>query len=143
MAPLRRHLQLWVAAWLVFQVASLSALVPRDCCAAHRPGATRAKPTCHEKVADTQCPMRAADGKPCPMHRGDHNEAADTSRDGCTMRGTCTGPIAALFAQLSNHGILTDQFQLLIDLHAGSTGIRTRENLITRLAPPDTPPPRA
>lgn len=143
MQSIRRGLRFWVATWLVFQVASLSALVPRDCCAAHRPAASAAKPSCHEKAAATQCPMRAADGTPCPMHRGDHNEPNDTSRDGCTMRSTCTGPMAALFAQLSNHGILTDQFQLLPDLHAGSTGIRTSENLITRLAPPDTPPPRA
>lgn len=143
MAQLRRHLQLWVAAWLVVQVASLSALLPRDCCAAHRPAASSAKPACHEKAAAIQCPMRAADGTPCPMHRGDHSEAADASRDGCAMRSTCRGPMAALFAQLSNHGILTDQFQLLLDPHAGSAGVRPSENLITRLAPPDTPPPRA
>jgi len=142
MRSIRRSLRLWVATWLVVQVASLSALVPRDCCAAHRQAASTAKPSCHEKAAATQCPIRAADGTPCPLHRGDHNEAADTSRDGCAMRGTCTGPMAALFAQLSNYGILTDSFQLRPDVHRGSAAASPPEQLVTRLASPGPPPPR-
>ncbi len=56
MTTIRRGLRLWVTAWLVFQVASLSALVPRDCCLLHRPAAAETK--CHEP-APVQCAMRA------------------------------------------------------------------------------------
>jgi len=143
MAPLRRYLRLWVAVWLVFQVASLSALVPRECCAAHRQAATRAKPSCHETAPATQCPMRAGGGTPCPMHSGDHTGASNSSRDGCAMRGACSGPIAALFAQLSNYGVVTNSFQWQPDLQRGSAAVSTLEQLVTRLASPDPPPPRA
>ncbi len=143
MQSIRRSLRLWVTTWFVVQVASLSALVPRDCCAAHRPAASAAKPSCHEKAAATQCPMRAADGTPCPMHRGDHHEAADTSRDDCAMRGTCSGPMAAMVAQLSNYGVLPSTLQLAPDLHPGAVRLSVDEQLLIRLTPPDPPPPRA
>ena len=81
MQSIRSALRLWVTIWLVVQVASLTALVPRDCCAAHSSAARAAKPGCHEQVAATQCPMRATDGTPCPMHRGGHGEASETTPD--------------------------------------------------------------
>lgn len=143
MITIRRGLRLWVAAWLVFQVASLSALVPRDCCAIHRPAANEKQRSCHENTLSTQCPMRAADGTPCPMHRGGHHDAAEKPGNRCSMRGTCDGPMSALFALLSHHGIVQDSFEMLPDLHASSAAIATRENLISRLASPDPPPPRA
>jgi hypothetical protein len=143
MQSIRRGLRLWVAIWLVVQVASLSALVPRDCCPAHRPAASPGKPSCHEEAAATRCPMRATDGTPCPMHRGDNSEAADTSRDRCAMRSSCTGPMAALLAQLSNQGILTDPFQVQPDRQASPAAPHRSVQLVTRLAPPDSPPPRA
>ena len=143
MQLIRRGLRLWVTTWLVLQVASLSALVPRDCCAAHRPATNVEKRACHQKAVATQCPMRAADVAPCPMHRGEHNEAADPSRDGCAMRSSCTGPMAALLAQLSNNGILTDPIQVQPDRQASPTAPHRSEQLVTRLAPPDSPPPRA
>jgi hypothetical protein len=87
--------------------------------------------------------MRGSDGTPCPMHRGEHNEAADTSRDNCAMRSSCTGPMAALLAQLSNQGILTDLFQVQPDWQASPTAPNRSEQLVIRLAPPDSPPPRA
>jgi len=52
MASLRRRLRLCATTWLVFQVAWLAALVPRDCCAAHRP----AEKSCHESApSSTDC----------------------------------------------------------------------------------------
>src|SRR5262245_35583755 len=59
MTLFRRHLRLWVAAWLAFQVVSLSAFVPRDCCAAHRPPA-------QEQAADAAChhPQQAPEPAP-------------------------------------------------------------------------------
>ena len=143
MTSLRRHLQLWVATWLVFQVASLSALVPLDCCAAHRPAAGDKEPSCHERTAATHCPMRAAGGAPCPMHRGGHSDAAEKPSNECLMRGTCDGPMAAVFALLSNHGVLTDSFAMLPDRQGHYLTAHARENLISRLASLDPPPPRA
>jgi hypothetical protein len=140
MRLLRRHLRPWVAAWLAFQLASLSAFVPRDCCAAHR-RATSSKHSCHQNTAATHCPMRAAAGAACPMHQGRHT-GADASSEACSMRGMCNGPMAALAALLSIHGVLTDSFVTVPDLHVTDVAARTREHLITRLAPPDPPPPR-
>jgi hypothetical protein len=120
MTIVRRHLRLFVAAWLVFQVASLSALVPRECCLAHKPVATDGHgKACHEAV-------------PAP----------DNGKR-CSLRGTCDGPMAALFALLSNHGVLTDSIAVAPDLHPGAPPIQIRESLVSRLPSPDPPPPRA
>jgi hypothetical protein len=143
MTSLRRRLRLLTATWLIFQAASLSALVPRDCCAAHRPAAIGSDQRCHENTAAEQCPMRAANGTPCPMHRGGHTHTSEKSPDSCAIRGTCEGPMAALFAQLSNHGVLPGSFTMVPDVHATSLNAGTRESLLGRLASPDPPPPRA
>jgi hypothetical protein len=143
MALFRRRLRLWVAAWLMIQAASLSALVPRDCCAAHRPAASVKPPSCHEKIAALMCPMRAADGTPCPMHRGGHGDAEQESPKKCSIRGTCAGPMAALLRLLSNPGVLEGSFVVLPGVHAGSVLSVMQESLITHLTPPDPPPPRA
>ena len=66
MKPFRRRLRLAVAAWLLFQVVSLSALVPRDCCDAHHAAAAEAE-RCHERADSPYCPMRSQ-GRSCPMH---------------------------------------------------------------------------
>jgi hypothetical protein len=142
MTTIRRRLRFWVAAWLVFQVASLSALVPRACCVAYRAAATDKEPDCHGNSAASHCPMPAADGTPCPMHQSGHHDAGEASSDRCSMRATCDGPVAALFALLSNYGVLSDSYVMSPDVHAGSVSLQTRETLISRLAPPDSPPPR-
>ncbi len=77
------------------------------------------------------------------MHGGNHSGADDRSAHKCSMRGTCDGPMAALTALLSNHGVLSDSFSMLPDLHATGIAAPSRENLIGRLASPDPPPPRA
>lgn len=87
--------------------------------------------------------MRATDGTPCPMHRGDTGTAHQASSDACAMRGTCSGPMAALVAQLSNYGVLPTSPQLLADLDRGALTDDVDEHLISRLAAPDPPPPRA
>lgn len=143
MALFRRRMRLWVAAWLMVQAASLFALVPRDCCAAHRPAASVEPPSCHEKIAALMCPMRAADGTPCPMHRGGHGDAEQESHKKCSIRGTCAGPMAALFRLLSDPGVFDGSLIVLPGVDAGSVAPVTQENLVTRLTPPDPPPPRA
>lgn len=118
MAVFRRHLRVWVAAGLVFQVATLSAFVPRDCCEGHRHAAERAE-TCHEPAADDQ---------PVPQ---------------CTMRGSCDGPMAMLATVLSNNGVLTRTFAFLPVVESSRLAASAGERLTSQLLPPDAPPPRA
>jgi hypothetical protein len=143
MSSLRRHLRLSVATWLVFQAASLSVLIPLDCCAAHRQPASSKEPSCHKTAAATQCPVHATAGTPCPMHRSGHAGAVETSSAPCSMSGTCHAPAAAMVALLSNYGVLADTFAIVPDVHTSIVALHTRENLIGRLASPDPPPPRA
>jgi hypothetical protein len=142
MHSIRRSLRLWVTLWLVCQVASLSALVPKDCCAAHRPAASTAKPSCHQEASATRCPMRAATGTTCPMHRGDATGADQASTDACAMQGTCSGPLAAMVAQLSNQGVLPSTTPTLPELVRTAAPVSADTQLITRLVSPDPPPPR-
>lgn len=75
------------------------------------------------------------------MHKGDR--AAGQTRERCVMRGSCDGPMAALFPSLGALGILPDVAALASDMRVDPAAPRTPENLIRRLTPPDTPPPRA
>src|SRR5918999_5778707 len=104
----RGRLRVIAITCLVFQVAWLTALVPRDCCAAHRP-ADRSERSCHQPVPKVQCPMRSADGTPCPMHGG---------KTECSLRGSCSGPMASLLALLTNHGILPEPTAAPTDMAA-------------------------
>jgi hypothetical protein len=147
MTTLRRRLRFCVTTWLVFQVVSLSALVPRDCCAAHRVATAREK-TCHEEAAKQEqaagdhCPMPGAAGQACPMHGNGHDgQQAPASR--CSMQGTCDGPMAALFVIISNHGVLTEPLVITHDLRSSDALAIAREDLVSRHVPPDAPPPRA
>lgn len=148
MSAFRHHLRFWVTIWLVFQVVSLSALVPRDCCAAHRVATDKEK-KCHDEAAATHeaaggdhCPMPGKAGEPCPMHgTGHEGHQAPASRK-CTMQGTCDGPMAAFFVIISNHGVLTDPTELAHDLTVGIAPHPARQALVSRFVPPDSPPPR-
>ena len=147
MRVLRRRLHGWVTAWLVFQVVSVSALVPRDCCDAHAHAAKAAEP-CHDTVAASHCTMPVPDGTPCPMHReqASHHEhgrpPADPVED-CSMRGICDGPEVAFMALLSHAGVLTESVIVPVDLDARESVAPIREHIASRLASPDPPPPRA
>jgi hypothetical protein len=68
-------------------------------------------------------------------------ESTEPDRN-CAMRGTCDGP-TALATLLSNHGVLTESFELSPDRRTTSPAVTLRENLTGRLASPDPPPPRA
>ena len=127
---LRKHLRGLATAWLAFQLVSLSAFVPRDCCAAHQ--------------AHKPPPAAAADPS-CAMQHGDHHAAqpAPPVRSECSLRGNCDGPMAALLSVLSTHGVLTDSPAVSPALDRGSLAMLPRESLIGRLVPPDSPPPRS
>lgn len=163
MTVLRRRLRVAVAAWLLFQVASLSALVPRNCCSAHQTAAARTA-RCHETAESSYCPLRASKGASCPMHQkaqGHHEQAqvsghdghaqtqpeavsAESSRnDGCALRATCSAPMTALAVLLSNHGVMPVAIGFLPDRSDAAALPPRQKDLVNHVAVPDGPPPRA
>jgi hypothetical protein len=142
MTTFRRGLRFWVAAWLLCQVASLSALVPRECCERHRPATAEDKPDCHEEPAATHCALRSAPGTACPMHAASES-GSEPLADPCSMRRACDGPLIALGALMPNHGVVADPFVMPPDLQAGDVAVRARDNPISSFRSPDPPPPRA
>lgn len=141
---IRWRLRFWAAAWLVFQAATLSALVPRQCCTAHPMAAAATEADCHEAApapAEPDCPM-AADGTACPMHHGGHPDVNEGTAE-CSIRGMCDGPAATFLGSLANHGVLSDPFTLSPDLHPKFNPPAVREHLTGGQTPPDSPPPRA
>ena len=121
MTLFRRHLRLWVAAWIAFQVVSLSAFVPRDCCAAHRPPAEK-------QAGDAAC---------------HHAEPAPEPMPECTLGGGCNGPLSILGALLSPHAVLVEPTRLESLALVTVPNWRPLETPIARTSPPDSPPPRS
>jgi hypothetical protein len=143
MSAFRRYLRHWAAAWIVFQAASLSMSVPLDARAARIAAAADRQVDCHRSAAPAPCPMRAADGVPCPMHRGTVHDNDRQSREACSMRGTRDRPVAALFALLFNHGVLSPASEPLTDRSQAAVAALHVDRPQSRQAPPDSPPPRA
>jgi len=142
MVALRQTLRAVAATWLAIQVAWLAALVPRDCCAAHPP----AEKSCHESPAATHCPMPAADGTPCPMHRSnaaEHEEHTPPPPADCRLRGVCDGPMSALLTLLSNHGTLPEAAPPVPRPDARLVETVVDVSPLARFETPDSPPPRA
>jgi hypothetical protein len=78
-------------------------------------------------------------------HGGSHEQAgenAPASARECGMRGTCGGPAAAMFALLSQNGVLTDIIPLP-DLRPALPAHSPSYQLTALAAPPDALPPRA
>ena len=110
---IRGSLRLWVAAWLVFEAASLSAIVPRECCLTHSTSAPASEQKCHEPVSER-----------------------------CVMRASCDGPMAGLLTLITNLGIPTAAFGLALDPPASALTSSPRENPLGNSFRPDPPPPR-
>ena len=119
MAGLRRRLRTCVIAWILIQAASLSVLLPRDCCAAHRPT------------------LREETGAPCHTR----NAAQDDRK--CVLRGACNGPIAALAALIPQHGIPPVSCAMPPDGIAVRADEPRAGTPAALQSPPDPPPPRA
>ena len=118
MAVVRSQLRVFATTWLIVQALSLAALMPRDCCAAHRPAANRpAAPACHESS---------------------HRPAVD-----CRLTGGCSGPMSALVRLLSYSGILPDRGAALPHAAVRPVDAAGQDDVIGRYDPPDAPPPRA
>jgi len=132
---LRKHLRAWATAWLAFQLVTFSAFVPRDCCITH-----------NRHQAPVQ--QAAADDSSCTMQHGDHHAAAQPapaqpSERECAIRGRCDGPMAVLLSVLSTFGVLADSPVLSPVLDQEGLASIARENLVSRVVPPDSPPPRS
>jgi hypothetical protein len=120
--------------WLCFQAASLSALVPSACCAAHREASAEST-ECHGDASGA-CPMHAATGEECPMHA-----ASGTPVSECVMRGLCNAPAGALSLLIPLPGILavSPQTQPLAPVaRVASVSPQPLESAASY----DTPPPR-
>ncbi len=122
MTAVRRHLRAGAVAWLVCHALAFSALVPRDCCAAHAHAARESAP---------------ADDAACPMH-----DAAPPASS-CAMSGTCQAPGAALAAVLFQAAVVEPVAHLSPHLSPAARP-RPRDVVSRTLAtPPDAPPPRS
>jgi len=141
----RRHLRRGVAAWLFCHALTFTALVPRDCCAAHAHGADWAaaasgEAPCHEAAAPApgaHCEMAAEDGAACPMH------AAPVSSSDCALTGSCQAPAAALAAVLLQAAVLvpaTSYAPHVLPVTVSPPPDVSARSLAT---PPAAPPPRA
>lgn len=122
MSAVRRHLRRGVVAWLVCHALTFTALMPRDCCAAHA----------HAARAEAAPEGDAA----CPMHDGAAPAAA------CAMAGVCQAPGAALAAVLLQAAVLEPVAHVtphLVPLARPQPRTAPPRTLLT---PPDAPPPR-
>lgn len=148
----RRHLRAGTTAWLLGYAASFTALVPHDCCEAHahRGAASHAEHAaaeapCHETAAPApavgdHCPMPAHDatGAACPMHGG----AAAAPAEDCRFTGVCNVPAAALSAVVMSAAVPVTAFTLSTPVLALAPPLLVEERLVSRVRPPDSPPPR-
>jgi len=142
MRSLRARVRLWAIAWLLMQVAALSAFVPRDCCVAHRRAETT--PSCHETPKPTHCPMPGGGDAPCDRHR--HPAAQEAREEGsstpdCVMRRACQAP--AVFTIFAGPGIMPATRAATLDAGVPAPATPLFETPITRNRRPDLRPPRA
>src|SRR5436190_2743365 len=124
MSAFRRRLRFAAVAWLLFQTASLAALVPLEGCMGGLPATNVQQPHCQARIGSPHCPMHPAAGVPCPMHSGSHGDADRPPINQCSMRGTCDAPVAALFALLSNHGVLASSSEIFPERFGTLIGLR-------------------
>lgn len=122
MSAVRRHLRRGVVAWLVCHALTFSALMPRDCCAAHA----------HAARAEAAPEGDAG----CPMHDGAAPEAD------CAMAGACQTPGAALAAVLLQAAVLEPLAHVTPHLSPVARPHPRTVSTRTLACPPDAPPPR-
>lgn len=137
MTSIRRRVRAVAFAWLLCQVASLSAFVPEICCVSHaeEAAAKEKAAACHEAPTPTPAPT-PKDGDACPMHHG------TKSHDCCVMTNACDGPgthLASLFAFI---GVPETPASSSVVIDSVAAVIAPPEPLLYRLAIPDAPPPK-
>ncbi len=133
MAALRQRVRIIAIAWLVCQVATLSAFVPDQCCASHAAeAAVKAHAPCHESA-----PAPPKNGDACPMHHGSR------AHDCCAMKNSCNGPGLSLTTLFAFVGVLEKPVQSSIDLVSSVAFTPAPPTPRFRLSLPDAPPPKA
>lgn len=136
MQSLRRHLAVWSVAWLLSQLASVVSFLPI---------AALTYVECRPSTPGDRCPMRDANGTPCPMHQsgaeGSHAHDAANEAE-CRLVALSGGPAAALAALFSLPGVLpeTDLATVLTVSRLPATPVPL---LLDRSVAYDPPPPRA
>jgi hypothetical protein len=124
MASIRRRLRVCVTIWLLFQAASLAALVPAACCRQEPvkevPQASQPEHSCHEAVPTPPAPE--------PM---------------CVLRSGCDPHGAAILGLLANQGPIPTAVSLLPRIDAARHSMVPREHPASLFPTPDSPPPRA
>lgn len=133
MTVLRRRVRAVAFAWLLCQVASLSAFVPAECCAAHAAEAVAKQKaaTCHEAA-----PVAPKDGDACPMHH------PSRAHDCCAMTNACEGPGVQLTGLFAYDGVIETPAASSVTLESAPAVIAESAPLLHRLALPDAPPPK-
>jgi hypothetical protein len=135
MTALRRRMRAVAFAWLLCQVASLSAFLPGECCTAHAAAAAaKAKDgSCHESAAPAVTPK---DGDACPLHKG------RTSHDCCTISNACDGPGQQLTTLFAYVAVVQAPQSASILIESTAAYIAAAPSLPYHRSIPDTPPPK-
>lgn len=146
MSALRSRARLIAIAWLLCQVASLSAFMPEDCCEKHMAAVAKASgeaAPCHdaeqapepEPEPGDDCPMKHGTDEACPMHRSSTDEC-------CGMSSVCNGPNRPL-ATLFSFAAVLDAPEVSVGPPRSSVTVVPRPApLLGRLVCPDAPPPK-
>lgn len=133
MTAIRRRIRAVTFAWLLCQVASLSAFVPGHCCVSHAAevAAKEQAAACHEAPAP-----EPRDGDACPMHHGSQ------SHDCCKMTNACDGPGTQLTTLFAYVGVLASPTSSPVTFESTVVTAASSAPLLCRLATPDAPPPK-
>jgi hypothetical protein len=133
MTALRRRVRAVAFAWLLCQVASLSAFVPEQCCVSHaaEAEAKQKAEACHEAP-----PAEPKEGDACPMHHG------TKSHDCCVMTNACDGPGTHLASLFSYIGVIESPATSSTVLASAAAFIAPPAPPLYRRSTPDAPPPK-
>ena len=134
MNSFRRRVRAVAFAWLLCQVASLSAFVPGQCCLSHAAeAAAKVKAAaCHEEAA----PPASKEGDACPLHKG------RTTHDCCAITNACDGPGAQLLSLFAFVSTVDEPITSSTMLDSTSSFVPPTPPLLSRLSLPDAPPPK-
>ena len=130
---IRRRIRVVTLAWLLCQVASLSAFVPEQCCVSHaaEAAAKEKAEACHETA-----PPAPKDGDACPMHH------SSTSHECCKISNACSGPGTHLTTLFAYVGVLESPASSAVTLESTAVALPPSAPPLYRLASPDAPPPK-
>lgn len=134
MTAIRRRIRAVAFAWLLCQVASLSAFVPEQCCVSHaaEAAAKEKAAACHEAA-----PPAPKEGDACPMHH------PSQSHDCCSMTNSCDGPGTHLTTLFAYVAVLESPASIRVTIESTPVRFAAASPLLARLAIPDAPPPKA